>query len=395
MLTHGVELLRLIKAAAHGVAGKAHADEAVHSAGRIAGGSLHGVGGGIGHTAGHHVGIGAVGGRLLHLRDGLHVLIGEVDGVQGDLAHGDAAALDPLIAQGVVHGGTQLVDLAGDLGRAQLLGSQCAEGVLQVGNELSLQSAVDLIPGVLVIHIAADLGVEQQRVGNIVGVHAVAAQVHGLVEAHLLVADLKEDGRGRSELIAHDLLGVDVINTLILAGVTAVGKALAHGLEGVQDALAQRTGKQRGLCGGVIGELAGLGADLHHLALLHDDHALTVGHGDAGAVGDNVVVALGVGGTTGDALLALADQNISGQCLAIEKLLPLIGQSATQRTDASFNKSHNRNSFHCFVLHIIYSLVPRKSTPNPPFPAINWHILTSPAKNSPGLYRQHKPGQYR
>ena len=36
-------------------------------------------------------------------------------------------------------------------------------------------------------------------------------------------------------------------------------------------------------------ELAGLGAELHDLALLDDHHALAVRHGNDGAVGDDVV----------------------------------------------------------------------------------------------------------
>ena len=47
---------------------------------------------------------------------------------------------------------------------------------------------------------------------------------------------------------------------------------------------------------GVVCKLSGLGADFHDLALLHDYHALTVGNGYAGTVGDYVVVSFRVGG---------------------------------------------------------------------------------------------------
>ena len=153
------------------------------------------------------------------------------------------------------------------------------------------------------------------------------------------------DGRRGAELVFHDLLGVEVVDALILAGVAAEGKALADQLEGVLDAFAQLAGEDAGLGGGVIDEFAGLGADLNDLALFHDDHALAVGHGDQGAVGDDVVVALGVGGTAGDALLALDDQHVLVDRVAVEKLLPLISQHAADCADARRNKTHSSCSF--------------------------------------------------
>ena len=42
-------------------------------------------------------------------------------------------------------------------------------------------------------------------------------------------------------------------------------------------------------------KLAGLGGELHNLALIDDHHALPVRHGDSGAVGNDVVVPFCVG----------------------------------------------------------------------------------------------------
>ena len=99
------------------------------------------------------------------------------------------------------------------------------------------------------------------------------------------------------------------------------------------------------LCGSVVSKFTGLGTDLNDLALLNDDHALTIGNLNTGAVGDDVVADLCIGRATGDSLAALADQYIGGQRLSIEKLFPLIGKYAAHCTQACFNKSHDEYSF--------------------------------------------------
>ena len=215
-----------------------------------------------------------------------------------------------------------------------------SEGGLEGGNELRFQLAVDLLAGVFIADIAAYVGVEQQGVGDLVGVNAAAADGNVNIQTDVAVDHAEGDGRGRAELVVDQLFRVEVVDALVLAGVAAVGKALADGLEGLLDGGSQLAGEDAGLCGGVVGELAGFGADLDDLSLLHDDHALTVSDSNAGAVGDDVVVALGIGGTGGDLLLALDHQHIFRQGFTVEEFLPLVGQCAAQGSDSSFDKSH-------------------------------------------------------
>ena len=47
----------------------------------------------------------------------------------------------------------------------------------------------------------------------------------------------------------YKILASDYDNTLILAGVAAVGKALSHGLEGSRQTVAEVSGKHAGLGG--------------------------------------------------------------------------------------------------------------------------------------------------
>ena len=208
---------------------------------------------------------------------------------------------------------------------------ELAESGLKRADELGLELGVDLIAGEAVGHVRANVGIEKKGVGDLVGINAGAAKRNIQIERELAVHNAEGDRVRGAELILHDLLEVEVVNALILAGIAAEGPSLADGLEQVENALAELAVEDAGLCGGVINEFAGLRADLNNLALLHDHHALTVRNGDDRAVGDDVVVALGVGGTAGNALLTLYHKHVFVHSVTIEKLFPLIGKSASDR----------------------------------------------------------------
>ena len=165
---------------------------------------------------------------------------------------------------------------------------------LQSAYELGLELTVDLLAGIILLDVAADVRVKQQGVGELIGIHAVAAHRGVKVEPDVAVNNAEGDGVCRAEFIIDYLLGVEIVNALILAGVAAEGKALADELEGVKYRLAEGTGKDAGLGGGVVCKLSGLGADLDDLALLDDYHALPVGDCNTRSVGNDVVAALGV-----------------------------------------------------------------------------------------------------
>ena len=163
-----------------------------------------------------------------------------------------------------------------------------------------------------------DVGVEQQRVADAVSKAAVAADIHRELVAPLLADHYAErDGRCGAVQDLAQFLGVDVVHPLILAGVAAVGKALGYGLEGCCQTIAEVAGEHAGLGGGIEGILARFGAHLHHAALLHDEHALSVCHSNAAAVGDDIILAV-VGAAAGSALLALDHQHILIQRIAMK-----------------------------------------------------------------------------
>ena len=218
-----------------------------------------------------------------------------------------------------------LVDLRG----TQFQICQRAETGRERVDELGLELAVDLLSAERVGHVGTDVLIETQRIADAVGVHAVAAHVAFHVEADALVDDVEHDRRRGAELVVHDLFGIEVIHALILARVAAIGETTAEHTEAFDQAVAEVAREHGRLGRFIIGELTGFRADLHDLALLHDDHALTFVDGNARSVGDDVVAPLGVGRTRGCTLLAFDDQRILVERVTVEKFFPLIGKGRT------------------------------------------------------------------
>ena len=223
------------------------------------------------------------------------------------------------------------------------------EGRLEGGEKLGLHLAVQILPGIVIAHVAGDVGVEKDGVGDAVAVFAEAAHGDVHIQADPGVYHPEGNGGGGAVFVAHQLLGVEVIHPLVLGRLAAEGETLADVLEHILDALTQASAEDGGLGGEIIDVLAGLGAQVHHLALLHDDHALAVGHGDDGAVGDDVVAALGVGGTAGDPLEALGHQHFGFQRFTIEVFFPLVGQNAAGGSSDGFDQSHRYSLLSSFM----------------------------------------------
>ena len=129
------------------------------------------------------------------------------------------------------------------------------------------------------------------------------------------------------------LLGIEIIHTLILTGVSAVGETFTDSLKGFLNALTEIAGEDRGFGGSIICKFTGVRTGHHDLTLFNNNHALPISHGNTGTIGDDVVISFRVGGTSADALLPLGGKHLLWHSLAVEKILPLIGKSAAQRAD--------------------------------------------------------------
>ena len=337
LLTHGVEILGVD--AAH-LTGHAHAHERHGRArGRVGRGGLHR----LALRAREHRG-GArrvhVGGLALHLLDHLLVFLVRLHGRDAEGHDLKTAAVAPLRRELLVE---RLGDLARVTGQRRVADAHVAdarERRLQRREQFALELTVDRVAGVGLGDVGADVGVKQQRVRDAVAVLAEAADGDVDVDAGALIDHAERHRARRAVLVAGQLLGVEVIDALILRCFAAEGEALADVLEHLTDARAEVSGEDRRLGGRVVGVLARLGADLDDLALLDDEHTLTVGDRDARAGGDDVLIAVRVARTAGGFLLSLDRQHVGRQRLAGEKFLPLVGHDTAGSSGDRFDKSH-------------------------------------------------------
>ena len=137
-------------------------------------------------------------------------------------------------------------------------------------------------------HVAADICIEQNRVADAVAVFAEAANGNVNVDPRALVNDAEQDRRRRAVPVANELLGVEVVDALILGRFAAKGESACRCFKGVEDAGTSWPEKIEGSVE-VVDELAGFRAKLRDLALIDDDHALSIGNRHNGAVGDDVL----------------------------------------------------------------------------------------------------------
>ena len=158
--------------------------------------------------------------------------------------------------------------MAGQAGIADALLGDLRKGGLERGQQLGLELVVQLVAGVGLGHVAADVGVEENGVADTVGILAEAADADVNVDASAGIHHAEGHGGRGAVLVAHDLLGVEVVNALILGSLAAEGEALADLPEDRADAFTQAAAEDGGLGGRVIDKLARLGAELGDLALL-------------------------------------------------------------------------------------------------------------------------------
>ena len=210
---------------------------------------------------------------------------------------------------------------------ANALGADLGKSRIERHQELALELTVNLAAIVNVLHVAADVRIKENRVFQPIAVLPEAADGNRGVKANGLIDDAEGNGLRRPVLVAQNFLRIEIVNALILRRVAAVSEALPDALKDLADAGAKVALKDRRLRRSVIGVFPRLGTDLHHFPLLHDDHALAVGHGDTGSVGDDVLFAAGIGAAPlrAGALLPLRHQNVHIEGVAVEELFPLIG----------------------------------------------------------------------
>ena len=169
----------------------------------------------------------------------------------------------------------------------------------------------------------------------------MAADADVDIQPDVAVDHAEGNGVGCAVFVAQNLLGVEEINALILARIPAEGNALADGLEGVEQPLAESAVKNARLGGRIIDEFARFRAQLDHLSLIDDNHALPFVDGNHRAVGQDIVLALGIGtALVAGALFAFGHKHVFRHSVTIDIFAPLVCQRPAERADGGFDKSH-------------------------------------------------------
>ena len=252
-----------------------------------------------------------------------------------------AAQIAPLAGQLLVERVRQLQRVTGQSGVANAHLADLCKRRLERGQQLGFHLSCDILGLIVLADVAADVGVEQQRILQPDAVLTEAADADIEINARTLVHYAEGNRTGGAILVARQLLGIKVVDALILWGLAAEGKALADVLEHALHAVAQIAGKDTRLGGHIIGVFARLSTYIDHLALLYDEHALSARNGDHAAIGDDVVVAAPVARASRYLFLPLHCQHIRGDRLAIKVFLPLVGHHAARCAQCRFDKSHN------------------------------------------------------
>ncbi len=163
-----------------------------------------------------------------------------------------------------------------NLVRAQFQIGKFSERRLQRADKFCFQLAIQLITRILLLHIAADIGIKQHRIRDFIGINAGTADGDIHIQPDLGVYYTERDRVRRAKLVVDQFFGIKVIHPLILPGITSKGEPLANRLKRPQYAAAKASGKNARLCGRVILKFPRLCAQLHNLALFYNHHALSV-----------------------------------------------------------------------------------------------------------------------
>ena len=335
--------------------GHIHAHETGERAALIFRGVLHGLRLRAHQMRRRHVRV-AENGVLLQLLDHRLVLFRGFDGVYAKGHDLHAAQIRPLFGEHVVERGGDLRGVPRQRAVADAhLGNLCERG-LKRGQQFALELAVNLLARVVALHIAADVRVKQHRVGHAIAVFAETANGNIHVQTDIAVHHAEGNRAGRSVFVAQDLLGVEEIDPLIPAGLTAEGKAVEGGFQNGFHLLAvERPVEDAGFAALFKDILARLGAEIDDFSLIHDHHALAVGHGDDAAVRNDVVVLTPAAAEAGFYLfLRFRRQHVVRQGIHIKILFPLAGQRAARRVQCSRNQSHSDSS--CYFFCVLFSI---------------------------------------
>ena len=223
--------------------------------------------------------------------------------------------------------------MSGQRAVADALVGNPGKGRLQSCQQLGAELIVNLVTCIISVDIAADILVEQDRIGHLISILTEAADGDIQIETDVLVYYAERNRARGPVFISDDVLCIEIVNTLVFGSNAAVSDAGRKFLEALFDSLTEAAGEDTGLRRSIISVGTGLSTDIHNSSLVDDDHALTFIDNDRGTIGDHILTAAPVEDTRlACVMLALADKHIRRHFRAVKIFFPLISENRTKRS---------------------------------------------------------------
>ena len=144
------------------------------------------------------------------------------------------------------------------------------------------------------------------------------------IQVDILIQNTERNRISGTVFITDNFLRIEVINSLILCGISSKCKTLYKGFKAVYQVFTQISVEDARLCRAVKYELSGFSANFYNSTLLHNDHTLTIVYRNKGSVGNDIIRAICIGTLRSDSLLPFQHQGIIVQRITIKILSPLI-----------------------------------------------------------------------
>ena len=273
----------------------------------------------------------------LQLLDHAFIFFTRLDAGHTDRNDFNAAQVFPLIRKLFVQDCCQIIRMSRHLRITNALCRDFREGRLQCCQKLGFELGIDAFSVIRVLYIRADVGVEANRIDDMVAVLAKALNGDIHIQTDVFVHNAERDCTCCAIFIPHQLFCVEIIHALVLWRFSAEGETFPDVAETFFQAFAELAGKDARLGGIVKDEFTRLRADLYNLALLHDHHKLSVRDRDDRTAADDIVGTLGVGGASADSLFALNRDDVFRHGFTIKILLPLVGQVPADCSQSCFD----------------------------------------------------------
>ena len=263
---------------------------------------------------------------LLQLLDHIFVLFGRCHTVHPKGVDLNPPKLRPLSGQNFIQRVRQLHRMPRQSAVADTHLRDPRKRRLQGSQELRFEHRINLIPGIHISHISAHICIERHRIHDPVRIFSITPDRNIHVQPDIPVHYPKRHRIRRTIFIPWYFLNIHIIDPLIFSRAASKLKTLPGLFCNSFQSFHKRTAEYRRAGAHVISIRPRLRTCIHHPAVFHDDHTLSVCHRNMRAVGNDVVVPSSVGRTPRHFPDPSRHQHIRIQGITVKIFLPLIRQ---------------------------------------------------------------------